>query len=73
MGAELANDFGNLSGSSGDILPTPTEVTFYSHSYNDPSVSSVKPPNQELVALYFRGRVKVFDYEYNALETLRDC
>lgn len=33
----------------------------------------MKFPDQDLLALHFKGRIRFLGYEYNALKTLREC
>jgi lipopolysaccharide biosynthesis glycosyltransferase len=36
-------------------------------------VPNMKFPDQDLLSLHFRGKVRFLGYEYNALKTLREC
>jgi lipopolysaccharide biosynthesis glycosyltransferase len=33
----------------------------------------MKFPDQDLLSLHFKGKVRFLGYEYNALKTLREC
>jgi hypothetical protein len=41
--------------------------------HTHPAVPGMRFPDQDLLSLHFRGRVRFLGYEYNALKTLRDC
>jgi lipopolysaccharide biosynthesis glycosyltransferase len=44
------------------------------HTLNtNPTVPTMKFPDQDLLSLHFKGKVRFLGYEYNALKTLREC
>jgi lipopolysaccharide biosynthesis glycosyltransferase len=54
----------------------PSQATFGGmlHTlHTHPSVPGMKIPDQDLLSLYFKGKVCFLGYEYNALKTLRGC
>jgi lipopolysaccharide biosynthesis glycosyltransferase len=60
-GLIIANPFRQMSEGILQTLNTHTDVP------------KMKFPDQDLLSLHFKGRVKFLGYKYNALKMLREC